>query len=155
MERCTDKEKREELVKKVKEKILKEIENYEIKIKKNLLNIANKEINDETKQDWEYLIEKSFYLLRLKEYINEVGTFMRYEKLDYKNDVAIYQINIEYLNIWLEKDFYFVSNFLFAIEDGLNIYTALDDRYFGYEFTDAFSVIKYREKQEKQNNDTI
>ena len=41
MERCTDKEKREELVKKVKEKILKEIENYEIKIKKNLLNIAN------------------------------------------------------------------------------------------------------------------
>ena len=46
MERCTDKEKREELVKKVKEKILKEIENYEIKIKKNLLNIANKEIND-------------------------------------------------------------------------------------------------------------
>lgn len=64
-------------------------------------------------------------------------------------DIVIYMVSEKELNIWAQKNYNFVFNFLHKVEENeYNVYPLLNDRFFGYNFTDAFDHILYGERDE-------
>lgn len=143
-EKISDKSIREDKVKKLKTKILKEIDEKSNRIKA--------EIDDsEEFEEFEFLNSLLFALFKLKRYIENEYTFMSYEAQYLDMDIIIYTISDKNLDIWLQEDYYFVGNFLLqAEENGFNIFPLLNDHHFGYHFTNIFDDIVYDEKIEKQ-----
>lgn len=145
-EKISDMPIREDKVKRLKTKILTEIEKE--------LEIIKVEMNEYLSNDdvFDYLVKRSFALLYLKQYIEEEYTFMSYEYQD--KDIIIYMVSDKYLEIWLQEDYSFVFNFLFeAEENGFNIFPLLTDHYFGYHFTNIFDSILYDKKMEEQKTE--
>ena len=137
---------REDKVKRLKTKILTEIEKE--------LEIIKMEMNEYLSNDdvFDYFVKRSFALLYLKQYIEKEYTFMSYEYQD--KDIIIYMVSDKYLEIWLQEDYSFVFNFLFeAEENGFNIFPLLTDHYFGYHFTNIFDSILYDKKMEEQKTE--
>lgn len=71
---------------------------------------------------------------------------------DENKDIRIYIISDLYLDIWLQDDYSFVDTFLYNLEfeteaecNYSNMYSYLNDNYFGYNFTDIFDVARYRQ----------
>ena len=110
---------------------------------------GNKDVID----NWNLLVTQEFSLLRLKEYIENGNTFWSFEARYNDKDIIIYQVSDRKLNIWLQEDYNFVSNFLCKIEfEGFSdVYEILNDRYFGYEFTNIFDEIQYDERMKSSN----
>lgn len=145
-EKISDMPIREDKVKRLKTKILTEIEKE--------LEIIKMEMNEYLSNDnvFDYLVKRSFALLYLKQYIEKEYTFMSYEYQD--KDIIIYMVSDKYLEIWLQEDYSFVFNFLFeAEENGFNIFPLLTDHYFGYHFTNIFDSILYDKKMEEQKTE--
>lgn len=142
---------REEKVKKLKEKIYREIKKISECVREEMKTFAT-EINEGELGDWDFLITREFCLLKLKEFIDEESAFQSYEAKYYDRDIIIYQISDDTLNIWLQDDYNFALNFLCKIEhEGYaDVYQLLNNRYLGYEFTNIFDEIAYKEKMKKQ-----
>ena len=76
---------------------------------------------------------------------------------EYKDkDIRIYIIKDLYLDIWLQDDYPFVNTFLYNLEfeteikcNYSNIYSYLNDNYFGYNFTDIVDEVLYKQKLQK------
>ena len=139
---------REDKVKRLKTKILTEIEKE--------LNIIKTEMGEYMSNDdaFDYLIKRSFAILYLKRYIEREHTFMSYEAQYPDKDIIIYMISDKDLEIWLQEDYCFVFNFLFEAEEkGFNVFPLLTDHYFGYHFTNIFDSILYDKKMEEQKNE--
>ena len=92
-------------------------------------------------------------MLRWKEYIENGDTFWSFEARYNDKDIIIYDVSDKKLNIWLQEDYDFVSKFLCKIEfEGFrDVYEILNDRYFGYEFTNIFDEIQYDDRMKNSN----
>lgn len=144
-EKISDKPIREDKVKRLKIKILTEIE-------KELKHIKNKmETHWSNDRVFDCLIKRSFALLNLKQFIEREDAFTLCEA-EYPNEgVIVYQVSDKNLEIWLQEDYSFVTNFLFNAEKcEFDIFPFLSDRYFGYYFTNIFDSILYDKKISQQ-----
>ncbi len=142
-EKISDEIVRREKIRKLKEKIMSEIEKEIGSCKKELQsNIQDK--------DFDYCIKDSFALLELKRYVENDYCFMGYEAKYNDKDIVIYMVSAKDLDIWLQNDYSFVRNYLSKAEEaGYNIFPILNDKYFGYNFTNIFDSILYDKKQRK------
>ena len=142
-EKISDEIVRREKIRKLKEKIMSEIKKEISNCKKELQsNIQDK--------DFDYCIRDCFALLELKRYIENDYCFMRYEAKYNDKNIVIYMVSDKDLDIWLQKDYSFVENYLLKAEEaGYNIFSILNDKYFGYNFTNIFDSILYDRKQGK------
>ena len=121
-----------EKVKKLKEKIAIEIDER-ITIYKSEMQ------SDISENDFNYCVKNIFVLLELKEYLDRDTSFMSYEVKDYDKDIVVYMISDRDLTIWLQNDYFFVINFLNKVEENrYNVFPLLNDKYFGYNFTNIF-----------------
>lgn len=145
---------REEKVKRLKEKILKEIEIEIERCKNGLIYLLTEKMDDET---FEYITETLHQLYKLRDYVNWERSFMCDIKKYYDQDIIIYNVSIKLINLWLEDDFDFVNTFLFNIEyDCLTVEHILNDKYFGIDFTGTITECLYDKKlKEKNNNEYI
>lgn len=142
-EKISDEIIRIEKVKKLKRKILSEIN---VRLNK-YRNMTSKIPND---KGYEICIKQSFALLKLKEYIEDKYSFMDYQCRDSSRDIVIYTISDKNLNIWLQEDYSFTINFLTKAENvDYDIFQLLNDEYFGYSFTNICENILYDKKQNK------
>lgn len=142
-EKISDEIVRREKIRKLKEKIILEIEKRISNYKKGLQS----KIEDEL---FNYYIKECFVLLELKQYLESDYCFMRYEAKYNDKDIVIYMVSDKDLDIWLQKDYSFVENYLLKAEEAeYNIFSILNDKYFGYNFTNIFDRILYDEKQRK------
>lgn len=140
---------REEKIKKLKTKILAEIDKYSEKIheciEQYLIN------NEDDIEYWNFVITEEFSLLRLKEFIEQPRTFQSFESRYDDKDIIIYQVSDDNLNIWLQDEYNFALNFLCKIKyEGYNVFEILNDRFFEYDFTNIIDKIQYQEKIEQQ-----
>lgn len=141
---------REEKIKKLKTKILTEIDKYTKRtheyIKQYLKN------NKIILEDWDFMITEEFSLLRLKDFIEQPGLFQTFESRYDDKDIIIYQVSDEDLNIWLQYDYDFTFNFLCKIkhEGFCDVYEILNDGFFGYGFTNIFDKIQYQDRLKQQ-----
>lgn len=155
MEKISEKHLREEKVRKVKEKILKEIAE-EVGRCKNGIGYA---LDYDDEEYFDEMIFRIHSLFRLKKYIEREYTFMKETALNYDSDLVIYTVSIDYINIWLQDDYNFVSEFIVNAEkeerNRVLIECMLNDEYFGIDFTSIFDKIAYDEKvkKETENND--
>lgn len=132
---------RQEKVNKLKEKILTEIKERINYCKKNMQS----NISD---NNFEHYTKEVFALLNLREYIKSKYCFMDFEIKRKKEDFVIYMVQDEDLDIWLQDDYHFTINFLIKAEEcGYDIFQFLNDKYFGYQFTDIHDKIMHSEKQ--------
>lgn len=142
-EKISDEIVRREKIRKLKEKIILEIEKRISNYKKGLQS----NIEDEL---FNYYIKEFFVLLELKQYLESDYCFMGYEAKYNDKDIVIYMVSDRNLDIWLQEDYSFVENYLLKAEEaGYNIFSILNDKYFGYNFTNIFDSILYDEKQRK------
>lgn len=142
-EKISDEIIRIEKVKKLKQKILSEIDNLLSKYRNGL----SENLND---RGFEFCIRQSFALLELKKYVENEYSFMSYEAKDYNNDIVVYTISDKDLNIWLQEDYSFVISFLVKAENvDYDVFQILNDKYFGHNFTNICESILYDDKQNK------
>ncbi|RHG20001.1 hypothetical protein DW272_02000 [Blautia obeum] len=142
-EKISDEIIRLEKVKKLKQKILSEI-NVSLNRYRNMIF---KNPNDKS---CEFFIKQSFVLLKLKEYIEYKYSFMDYQYRNIDRDIIIYTISDKDLNIWSQEDYSFVTRFLVESERiDYDVSQLLNDKYFGYSFTDISESILYDKKQNK------
>lgn len=137
---------RKKKIKKLKAKILEEIDKYTKRIHENIKQyLVN---NENVLEDWNFTITEEFSLLRLKEFIEEPETFQSFEARYDDKDIIIYQVSDENLNVWLQEDYDFTFNFLCKVihEGFYDVYEILNDRFFGYEFTNIIDKIQYQER---------
>lgn len=140
-EKISDEIIRIEKVKKLKRKILSEINAMLNKYR----NVTSKIPTD---KGYEICIKQSFALLKLKEYIEDEHSFMNYETKDYNNDIIVYTVSDKNLNIWLQEDYPFTINFLMKAKNvDYNVFQLLDDGYFGYNFTNICESILYDKRK--------
>lgn len=134
-EKISDEIIRIEKVKRLKQKILSEI-NVSLNRYKNSKNPNDK--------GCELCIKQSFALLKLKEYIEDKYSFMDYQYRDANRDIVIYMISDKDLNIWSQEDYSFVTRFLVEAEGvDYDVSQLLNDKYFGYSFTNISESILY------------
>ena len=137
---------REEKIKRLKAKILAEIDKRLEILKKYLAE--NQEF---IMEDFEYCITESFVLLKLKEYVEYEYSFQTYEAKYPEYDKIVYRVSDRELEVWLQDDYYFIGGFLVDVEENQgNVFPLLNDHYFGYRFTNIFDYIHYDEKIKKQ-----
>lgn len=141
--KISDENIRQEKVNKLKEKILTEI--------KERINSCKKNIQSNISDDnFEHYTKEVFALLNLREYIKSKYCFMDSEIKREEDNFVIYMVQDEDLDIWLQDDYPFVINFLIKAEEcGYDIFQLLNDKYFGYRFTDIHDKIKYYYAQEE------
>ncbi len=146
-EKISDKKARLEKVNKVKNKILAEIEK-ELKFLEKDIKTSSLEENYE---DYVYCVRQSFSLFALKDYIKGKYTFMDWEKMT--DELIVYKVSDEQLNIFLQEEFYFVIIFLMKMEEkGFNVFPFLTDKYFGYRFIPVIEAVRYRQRIDSSNN---
>lgn len=151
MEKISESHIREEKIKKLKEQILSEIDKCS---KRNIEYLKTLISQDEIDQEeYDYIITQEFNISKLKDYVNFKGSFNSFSAKYPSEDIIIYLVHIDNINIWLQEDYNFVGEFLAHIEyDNIkDVFTMLNDRYFAYEFTSIFDLARYHEKMEKEN----
>lgn len=137
---------REEKVKKLKEKILKEIGKEIERCKEDLIYDLTQEMDEEL---FEMTIKIMHGIYELKKYVENKHSFMRYLYKYNDNDIIIYDVPMRNIDIWLQDDYSFIQRLISEIEDGLIIETVLSDSYFGTEYISVFDLAIYNEKLEK------
>ena len=150
-EKISDESKRQEKVNRLKSKILTDINK---KIDACKLELHSDTTSDE---DYSFWVYRCFYLLELKKYIKDKHAFMCWTYECEDKDIRIYVVNDLYLNIWLQDDFSFIDNFLYNLEFETeielkysNMYSYLNDNYFGYNFTNILDVARYERDHKKE-----
>lgn len=141
---------REKKIKKLKAKILEEIDKYTKRIHENMKHyLINRE---DDLSIWNYMITEEFSLLRLKEFIEQPKLFQSFKARYDDKDIIIYQVSDEDLNVWSQEDYDFTFNFLCKImhEGFSDVYEILSDKFFGYEFTNIIDKIQYQNRLKQQ-----
>lgn len=141
--KISDEKIRREKVSKLKEKIL-----FEIGIK---LSYIKKRIIKHTDDDsFDFYIKTGYALLKLKEYIENDNSFMSYVAKYSDENIIIYTIPDKNLDVWMQKDYFFVQRFLFKVEESDYIIDSmLTDKYFGSDFTNICDLILYENKKQE------
>ena len=152
-EKISDKPIREEKIKRLKEKILKEIEEELERGKRDLTYDLTNGIEDE--YEFKYVIHTMHYLYKLREFVNWEHSFNMIYAEYYNFDIVIYAVSMREIDIWLQDDYNFVTQFLFNAnyDDNVIVEHMLNDEYLGINFTNIFDAIAYDEKQKTKNGD--
>ena len=144
-EKISEKDKRIEKVKKVKDKILTEIED-QLKKYKNV--ISEQGIPNDS---YEFCIKESFALLVLRDFLNKPYCFMMYAREYKEKDIILYMVSDEDLSIWLQDNYSFVTNYLIKAEEAdYCVFPFMSDDYFGHCFTNPFDIVIYKEKRHEE-----
>ena len=137
-EKLSERPLREEKVSRLKSKIIAEIE-------RTCDNLKYLMFDDDGYFD-EYL-EQYYQLTQLKKYIQAENTFFGYTMMSEIHDCIIYWISYEDLNIWLQDDYHFANYFLIEMSNQpWSLFEKLNDKYFGYHFTNFFEKMAYEDK---------
>ena len=146
MEKISDFPKRKEKVKRLKEKILFELGREMRLAKRDMLTWLMEEYEEE---EFNFLLKVNVALMELKSFVEQENSFMRYTYQNDEEDIIIYCISEEKLDIWLQDGYSFVSNYLLKIYDHEYQMTPfVDEEYFAYNFTNLFDIALYHKKQE-------
>jgi hypothetical protein len=141
-ERISDGQKRLEKIEKLKRKVLTDIEKELNLIKEELKTVSF------TEADFKFLVQRSWALYGLQEYMSEKDVFQTMVARYPEQDIIIYVVSDECLEIWLQEDYNFVFNFLCQAERcHFDISPMLNDDYFGHCFTSVFEIALYQEKK--------
>ena len=74
---------------------------------------------------------------------------MSYEAKYLDKDIVVYTVSEKTLNVWIQKDYNFIYNYLDKAEENeYNVFPLLNDKFFGYEFLNSFDYILYDEREE-------
>ena len=149
-EKISEKHIREEKIKRLKEKIYSEIDDITKRLRREMYQLLFVDNTDEYfEDDWEYLISNGFYLIKLKEYIDNPMVFQTIIAEYKDDDIVIYQVSDENLDIWLQDDFNFVLTFINNMEfrERRNVYEILNDKYFEYNFVSIFEKVRLKQKK--------
>lgn len=74
---------------------------------------------------------------------------MSYEAKYLDKDIVVYTVSEKTLNVWMQKDYNFIYNYLDKAEENeYNVFPLLNDKFFGYEFLNSFDYILYDEREE-------
>lgn len=74
---------------------------------------------------------------------------MSYEAKYLDKDIVVYVVSEKTLNVWMQKDYNFIYNYLDKAEENeYNVFSLLNDKFFGYEFLNSFDYILYDEREE-------
>jgi hypothetical protein len=105
-------------------------------------------------ENFDCYVERYYQIAQLKNYIMEEYTFWSYEAMDEEYDYVVYQVSEKTLDIWLQDDYNFVIAFMIEAQDNSwALFGMLNDRYFGYQFTNIFDEIAYDIKRGEMNNE--
>lgn len=144
-EKISEKDKRIEKVKKVKDKILAEIDT-QLEKYKNV--ISEQGIPNDS---YEFYVKESFALLVLRDFLSKEYCFLSYTREYKEKDIILYVVSDEDLSIWLQDNYSFVTNYLIKAEEAdYCVFPFMSDNYFGHCFTNLFDVIIYKEKRHKE-----
>ena len=139
---------RQDIINALKNKILNEIDEYNIRVKEYMKLLLNHDtIDDEL---WKHYVDTAFFLEKLTEFINREQAFTSFEVSYPDRDMIIYTISSEEIDIWLQEDYNFVHSLLFLIESENGfwcIYNYLNDRFLSQNLTNIFERILYNKKQ--------
>ena len=136
IEKIPDQTQREEKVTKLKEKILKEIDSLLVRFKKTAEA-------DSSMEAFEFAVENSFALIKLREYINNPASF---NQMGNKG----YIISDSHIDMWFQEDYTFAFNFLVKTEENdYNVFPLLNDKFFGLYFTNIIDAAIYKQKLQK------
>lgn len=142
-ERISEKAARVEKVQRLKKRILSELEQKQNNVKTLLQR-------DLSAEDYVFTINDAFALVKLKEFLQEDTSFMRVIAANQDQDIIIYNVSDKDLNVWLQDGYSFVGKFLMqAAERGYDIFSMLNDQYFGTEFTSVIEQLLYEEMQKE------
>ena len=149
-EKISDQPIREEKIKRLKEKILKEIEEELERGKRDLTYDLTNGIEDE--YEFERTISIMHYLYKLREFVNWEHSFNTVYGVYPQHGTIVYAVSMREIDIWLQEKYNFVSHFLFNIdkEEFRVVEEMLSDDYFGIHFTSIFDRIAYDEKQKNK-----
>lgn len=137
-EKLSERPIREEKVNRLKSKIIAEIEKTCGSLK--YLMFDDDDYFDEC-------LEQYYQLTQLKKYIQAEDTFLGYTMMSEAHDRIVYWISDEDLNIWLQNDYHFANYFLIEMSNQpWNLFEKLNDKYFGYHFTNFFEKMSYEDK---------
>lgn len=74
---------------------------------------------------------------------------MSYEAKYLDKDIVVYTVSEKTLNVWMQKDYNFIYNYLDKAEENeYNVFPLLNDKFFGYEFLNSIDYILYDEREE-------
>lgn len=74
---------------------------------------------------------------------------MSYEAKYLDKDIVVYVVSEKTLNVWMQKDYNFIYNYLDKAEENeYNVFPLLNDKFFGYEFLNSIDYILYDEREE-------
>ena len=134
----------------LKTKIRKEIEKYTSSIRENMKILLEQEIiNTEM---WDYCVNVAFFLTQLTEFVDWEGAIQNKEAENPNEDIVVYTISIDEIDIWLQENFNFVSHLLSVIEHDngfANIAGYLDDRFLSRGLLNIVERTLYEQKQPK------
>lgn len=141
-EKLSERPIREEKIKRLKEKILAEIEEEYERLRFWM---------SEDSEHFDDYVEQYYQLAQLKNYITSEYALWCYEAMYEKDDYVVYQVSEKTLDIWLQDDYNFVIAFMIEVQDRpWALFEMLNDRYFGYQFTNIFAEIAYDKKKEER-----
>ena len=95
----------------LKRKIKDEIKEYETNVKLNIkILLEDDDLNYEV---WKHYIDMTFFLEKLKYFVDSEKSFWSIIARDYKTDTVIYVISLDDIDIWLQEDYNFVHSLFF------------------------------------------
>lgn len=134
----------------LKTKIRKEVEERTYRVQASMRVLLEQKTR--SAEEWGYCVNLAFFLTQLTEFISWEGAFQNKE-VEYPNeDIVIYTISIDEIDIWLQENFNFVSHLLSVIEHDngfANIAGYLDDRFLSRGLLNIVERTLYEQKQQK------
>lgn len=134
----------------LKTKIRKEVEERTYRVQASMRMLLEQETRNA--EEWGYCVNLAFFLTQLTEFISWEGAFQNKE-VEYPNeDIVVYTISIDEIDIWLQENFNFVSHLLSVIEHDngfANIAGYLDDRFLSRGLLNIVERTLYEQKQPK------
>lgn len=150
LEKISESAIRQSKISALKTKIRKEVEERTCCMQASMRMLLEQEtMNDEK---WGYCINLAFFLTQLTEFINWEGAFQNKEAEYPNEDIVIYTIPIDEIDIWLQENFSFVSHLLSVVEHDngfANIAGYLDDRFLSRGLLNIVERTLYEQKQPK------
>lgn len=145
-EKISEQGKRAEKVAKVKAKIFKEIEQC---LKKNIQDFQYCLKQKETDKEYlDYLVQESFALIQLREYIEKEERFFIHRDRYPALDTIVYYVSDKTLNIWLQEDYNFALRFLVEFEnlEIPDVFIMLDENFLEFNIATIMDRALYKEK---------
>lgn len=134
----------------LKTKIRKEVEERTYRVQASMRVLLEQKTR--SAEEWGYCVNLAFFLTQLTEFISWEGAFQNKEAEYPNEDIVIYTISIDEIDIWLQENFNFVSHLLSVIEHDngfANIAGYLDDRFLSRGLLNIVERTLYEQKQPK------